>query len=278
MTLFQKIMFFLQSEMETPKPWGKYHLFWIVLTIIICIFLFKIKKRDSEVQLKVVLGTYGIIALLLEIAKQVSWACEIDPINFETTWDYTWYAAPFQLCSTPIYISITCLFLKKNEFRESLLSYISFFTIIGSVVMLLTPQTCFTEYVLVNIHTMFLHCGSLVLSIFFLTNEYVKLNKKNYLGALKVFVFLVGIAEILNIGVYKSGVLKDETFNMFFISPYFMDEVPLFGSIIKNIPFGIYLIGYITLLSFLALVIYELAYIINKAYIQIKEKEKINSF
>ena len=280
MTLFQKIIMFLQREMEPPKPWDEYHFLWIGLIIIACVFLFKIKKKDSELQLKVVLGTYGIIALLLEIAKQISWSCEIDPTTFEMTWDYTWYAAPFQLCTTPIYISLTCLFLKKSKFRTALLSYISFFTIIGSIVMLLTPQTCFTEDVLVNIHTMFLHCGSLVLSIYFLTNGYVKLEKRNYFGAIAVFIFFVGVAEILNIGIYKSGVLNDESFNMFYISPYFMEGVPLFGSIVKNIPFELFLLGYIVLLSFLALIVYAFSYIINKAYIQLKEEDtfRTNSF
>ena len=280
MTLFQKIIMFLQRDMEPPKPWDEYHFLWIGLIIIACVSLFKIKKKDSELQLKVVLGTYGIIALLLEIAKQISWSCEIDPTTFEMTWDYTWYAAPFQLCTTPIYISLTCLFLKKSKFRTALLSYISFFTIIGSIVMLLTPQTCFTEDVLVNIHTMFLHCGSLVLSIYFLTNEYVKLEKRNYFGAIAVFIFFVGVAEILNIGIYKSGVLNDESFNMFYISPYFMEGVPLFGSIVKNIPFGLFLLGYIVLLSFLALIVYAFSYIINKAYIQLKEEDtfRTNSF
>ena len=116
MTLFQKIIMFLQRDMEPPKPWDEYHFLWIGLIIIACVSLFKIKKKDSELQLKVVLGTYGIIALLLEIAKQISWSCEIDPTTFEMTWDYTWYAAPFQLCTTPIYISLTCLFLKKSKF------------------------------------------------------------------------------------------------------------------------------------------------------------------
>ena len=70
------------------------------------------------------------VALLLEVLKQIIWAFNYDALSGIVTWDYEWYAFPFQLCSTPIYVSLICLFLKKGKFRDALFSYLSYFTIL----------------------------------------------------------------------------------------------------------------------------------------------------
>ena len=113
MNLFEKIIYLLQKKMETPKMYGWFHLLCGFITFFFIIFLYLKKKKNYEKQLKKVLATYGIIALLLELLKQISWAFNYDPITKIITWEYEWYAAPFQLCTTPIYVSLICLFLKK---------------------------------------------------------------------------------------------------------------------------------------------------------------------
>ena len=102
MNLFEKILYLLQIEMNEPKPYGWFHLMWIFFVIISIVVLFLLRKKHSEKQLKIVLGVYGIIALVLEITKQLIWSFNYDQINNIVTWDYQWYAAPFQLCTTPI--------------------------------------------------------------------------------------------------------------------------------------------------------------------------------
>ena len=112
MNWFYKLLYFLQGEMDTPKPYGWFHFLWIFLVIISIIYLYNIRHKYNDRQLKIVLGVYGIIALILELLKQVIWAFNYDPITSSVLWEYEWYAAPFQLCTTPIYVSIICLFLK----------------------------------------------------------------------------------------------------------------------------------------------------------------------
>ena len=109
MNSFEKLIYLLQGEMIEPALFGSFHLIWLVLTLIISIILYSIKKKYNEKQLKIVLGTYGIIALILEILKQLIWSFNYDVVTNIVTWDYQWYAFPFQLCTTPIYVSITCL-------------------------------------------------------------------------------------------------------------------------------------------------------------------------
>ena len=181
--MIENIIKILQLEMETPKPYGWFHLMWIAISFIIIFILYKLRNRYSEKQLKIVLGIYGIIVFILELLKQISWAYDINT----NTWNYSWYSAPFQLCTMPIYVSLICLFLKKSKVRDYLLSFICFYTILGSIATMIMPDTCFVKDILVNIHTMYLHCGSFVLSIYLLINE-IKPTKDNFIGSIKVFI------------------------------------------------------------------------------------------
>ncbi len=248
--------------MTTPTPYGRFHLLCIFLTLGITAALFFRRKKYSDKQLKSVLAIYGFVALVLELLKQLIWAFDYDPATAEKTWEYMWYAAPFQLCTTPIYASIICLFLKKCKVRDSLLSYMAFFTIIGSIATILSPSSCFTADIIVNIHTMYLHCGSLVLSLYLLFNREIKPNFGNFLKGFYVFLICVFIALTLNIVFYKTGIIGDGTFNMFYISPYFTSELPVFDVIQENVSYPSYLFIYVSAIFGGANIIYWCSYLI----------------
>ena len=256
MNLFDGILLLLQKEMKTPKAYGWFHLLFIGLTIGVIIYLFKIKKRRSEKQLKKVLFIYGIVALILEILKQISWSFHYN--QFGNIWDFEWYAFPFQLCSTPIYVSLICLFLKNTKIRKSLLSYLSFVTILGSIMTMIIPDSCFTSEILINVHTMWLHCGSFVVSIYLIISGFIKIDIESLKNAFIVFLIFVAIALGLNIVVYNSGVLNGETFNMFYISPYFISSLPVFNFIQQSVPYLIYLLTYIFAIGFGSFIVFYL--------------------
>lgn len=257
MNFYERILYFLNNfEMETPVPYGWFHIFWIILTLGSIVFLYKKRNNYSENQLKKVLLIYGVVAFVLELLKQIVWSFNYDPITKIVSWDYEWYAFPFQLCTTPIFVTLICAFLKKGKIRTSLLSYMSFVTILGSIATIIIPTSCFVSDILVNIHTMWLHCGSLVVSVYLLMSGEVKLNIKNLINGILVFVIFVGLADLLNLLVYNSGILKDESFNMFYISPYFTSTLPVFDVIQESVPYPLYLITYLCVLITGALIIY----------------------
>ena len=256
MSFFVKVLLFLQTEMTAPEPYGWYHWLWIGLTAGAIAALAFLCKRRGEKQCKWVLGIYGAVALVTELLKQISWAAVWDAGTQTVIWDYQWYAAPFQFCSTPIYVSVLCLFLKEGKLRQSLLSYLSFFTILGGLMTILIPDSCFCGDVLVNIHTMWLHCGSFVLSVYLLMSGAVKPEKRSYIRGVLVFLIMVGIALALNIGVYHSGVLGEEEFNMFYISPYFISVLPVFDTIQQAVPYPVFLGLYLVALALGALVVF----------------------
>jgi len=264
MNLIEKLLYFLQGEMNEPTAFGWFHILWLILVVIAIFVLYKRKKYYSENQLKKVLGIYGTVALVLEVLKQLIWAFNYDLITNVVTWDYEWYAFPFQLCTTPIFVSIICLFLKKGKVRNCLLSYMAYITILGSIATILIPDSCFVSDILVNIHTMWLHLGSFVVSVYLLMSGEVKINIKALKGAILVFLIFVGIAEFMNLVVYNLEILNGETFNMFYISPYFISTLPVFDIIQESVPYLVYLIIYIFALIMGGIIIYGISMLLNK--------------
>ncbi|MBQ3021203.1 MAG: YwaF family protein [Bacilli bacterium] len=245
MNCIERILYYLQGEMIEPKAFGIFHIICLLLMFIIIYILYSIKGKHNDKQLKFILGFYSIVALILEVLKQLIWSFNYDSITNSVTWDYEWYAFPFQLCTTPIYVCLFCLFLKKGKLRDSLLSYISFITILGSISTMILPDSCLVSDILVNIHTMWLHLGSFVISVYLLITKEVKLNIKNLVSANIVFIIFVLLSLVLNISIYSSGILNGETFNMFYISPYFISDLPVFNIIQENLPYLLFLIIYI---------------------------------
>jgi len=272
MNLFEVFIYSLKGTMETPKPYGWFHLFWIFAVVILITILYKFRKKYNENQLKSVLAIYGIIAFLLELFKQLIWSFDYNFVTNTAILDYQWYAFPFQLCTTPIFVSLICLFLKKNNLRKSLLSYMAYVTILGSFMTILIPDSCFVSDTLVNIHTMWLHCGSFVVSVYLLIVNEVELNKNNLKRALMVFIVFVTLAQILNIFIYNCGILNGETFNMFYISPYFISSLPVFNTIQENVPYLIYLLTYIFSISLGAITVYCLSVFLKKLLINLSKK------
>lgn len=259
MNIFEKFIYCLQGTMQTPTLYGWFHWLWIILSLVIIFVFYKLKNKYCEKQLKIVLFTYGFIALILEVLKQLLWSFNYDAITNVITWDYQWYAAPFQLCTTPIFVCLICAFLKKGTIRKALLSYMAFTTILGSIATVIYPTSCFVEDILVNIHAMFLHFGSFVVSIYLIMNKEVMPNKTNLKYAIITFLIFCLIAQSLNICLYNSGILNGETFNMFYISPYFTSSLPIFDVIQQNTPYIVFLITYLIALSLGSFIIWWLS-------------------
>ena len=268
MNIFERFLLLLQTDMKRPTPWGWFHLLCLFIELIFIIILFFRRRKHSEKQLKIILGIYGITAFILELLKQLSWSFNYE--NGIVTWDYQWYSAPFQLCTMPIYISIICLFLKKNKVRDAMLSFLAYTTILGSISTMLLPESCFVEDILINIHTMWLHLGSFVVSVYLLMSKEVSISFKALINALIVFIICMLIALGMDLIVYNIGILNGETFNMFFISPYFNSTLPVFSDIQPKVPYILFLLIYILAISLGSLLIFGISKLISFIHKKIK--------
>jgi hypothetical protein len=96
------------------------------------------------------------------------------------------------------------------------------------------------------------------MAIYLYATRYVKLQHKTILKAIPIFAVTLGIALILNETLYHSGILNGEEFNMFYISPYFENFLPIYSEVHKAVPAPwnilIYIVGF-TALAYLMLLI-----------------------
>ena len=250
MNLFEKILYFIQQlEMETPKPYGWFHLLWIAMTVIAIFLLCRTKNAHSVKFRNRVLATYAIVSWTLEILKQLLFSMDVSAEGL-VTWSYQWYAAPFQFCTTPFITAFLLIFLKEGRFKNALISYLGFYTTAAGFATVLMPTTLFVRTIEVNVHTMFIHCGSIVIGLYLLISGNAKPAFSHLRDAFFVFLTYVGIAELLNVFVYQSGVLgSDNVFNMFYISPYFNSSLPVFCDLQPKLPFALFLFLYIFALT-----------------------------
>ena len=256
MNAVEKIVEFLSFEIERPKSFGVFHISCTVICIGILMFLCLRKEKDHDKTLKRILLVYGFSALVLEVLKQVTWSFDYSSMS------YSWYAAPFQLCTMPIFVSLIAAFIKKGKVRDSLFSFLAFFTILGSIATMVYPESCFVKTLLVDIHTMVLHLGSFIVSVYLIVKGDAKTNYKRLLSGFIVFLICASLAMILNIIVHNF--ITSETFNMFYISPYFTSSLPVFDKVYESVPYLVLLLFYLTMVFIGSIFIYLISFITKK--------------
>ena len=127
----------LKYEIEKPNNFGLFHLvslaIVVAVTTLICI---RFKNCSDKTFRRIALISW-LIMLVLEIYKQVVFT--FDYTDKGLVGDYQWYAFPFQFCSTPMYAAYIASLMKECKIRKALLSYLGFFTILGSFMVMLLP-------------------------------------------------------------------------------------------------------------------------------------------
>lgn len=95
---WQAVLAFLDTPMQTPEPYGWFHLVWFALSVLAIIPLVRYAKNPQKV-----IWFTAVAVVLLEVYKQINYSFSYaEGISF----DYQWYAFPFQFCSTPMYVGL----------------------------------------------------------------------------------------------------------------------------------------------------------------------------
>ena len=229
MNFIEKIIATLSWEMDSPKPFGLFHLISLAIIIATTIFIcIKFKDANDIVMRRIVLICW-IIMISFEFYKQIVFS--YTPSS--DVWDYEWYAFPFQLCSTPLFVLPFIAFKKDGKFRDAMMSYTSTFSLIGGLLTLAYPSTVFIEIGGINIQTMVHHGIQLLLGVYLFVYNRRKTNVKYFVRAIPIFLSLVTIAILLNeiMPALINPASSSDYFNMFYISPYYECVIPVLSSI-----------------------------------------------
>jgi hypothetical protein len=245
MSFWQSVLAFLDSPMETPPAFGWFHLLWLAISFLALIPMLRFPKVQSEDHVRRVVLTTAIIVIVLEIYKQINYS-----FSYENgiTFDYQWYAFPFQFCSTPMYVGLLAGLTRKGKFHDSLCAYLATFAIFAGTAVMIYPNDALVDTIGINIQTMICHGSMITIGIYLYATGHVKLSHKTILKAAPVFAVTVSMAAVMNEIAHQVGLLETETFNMFYISPYCDPHLLIYKDVQAVVPFPwslvIYILGF----------------------------------
>ncbi len=242
MDFFAFIFEVFNAKMQEPRAFGIFHLSFFALSVMLGVFLLRKEPAPSEKFVKKVLLTASLIVITFEIYKQIVFSFTYS--NGELHFRYAWRFFPFQFCSTPMYAGLVAAATKQRRLHAALCSFLATYCLAAGLGVMLFPQEVFTDIIGVNIQTMVCHGSMITVGIYLLFSRYVSASGKTLLRAMPVFIVLVLLAATLNEIVFKSGILGGQTFNMFFISPYFKASLPVYAEIFQWLPFPLGIMAY----------------------------------
>jgi hypothetical protein len=264
MNFFEKFLLSLKATMPEPTNYGWFHLMFIAIAItsitLLCIFALNVKEKTF----RWIVFSGWLTIVILEIYKQLVFS--INANGDQAVWEFQWYAFPFQLCSSPLYLLPFITFLKDGKVRDSIIAFLATYSMFGGLVVFLYPNDVFVSTIGINIQTMVHHGLQLVFGIYFLVYYRHKLNWLFFVKGIITFATMCAIAMTLNIVMYHCLMAHNgQTFNLFYFSPYYPCTLAVLSDFIwPNVPYVIFLLTYLIGFTLAAAIVYTIPYYIIK--------------
>lgn len=239
--------------------YGWFFFMWIgIMAIEGVLLLPSAAKRNGKTTDRVVL-VYGLIMLAAEIYKQIFFTVE--------TGEYPWNLFPWQFCSTPMFAAVTAPLLKNGRVKDAIYRFLAFFGLIAGIMTIIIPEGFYWDYVTITCHSFFWHTSIVIIGLYLIIAKGYAKSIENFfrewLGAAAVYSAAIGIALVLNAvwGLWLKDALRTEqTFNMFYISPFYNSSLPVFRDIQPNVPYPVFLFLYVLAFCIGAAAIWFCAY------------------
>ncbi|MBR2352957.1 MAG: YwaF family protein, partial [Clostridia bacterium] len=148
--------------------------------------------------------------------------------------------------------------LKDCKLRRFFMTFLSTFSLLAGIAVMLYPNTVFMTYTGINVQTMVHHGLQVAFGVYLFAYNRRQIKWKSLSGGVLVFVGFLVTAMSLNLIVHNIHLAKGMTddFNMFFISPYFGCELPILSMIRDAVPYPLFLAAYLVAFSLGALLVY----------------------
>ena len=257
---FESIVIFLQIKMEKPGLFGWYHLLCLGIMFALCVLIAWKAKNLTDKQIDIILGVTASVLILFEIYKQIVFSYN------NGDWNYQWYIFPFQFCSTPMYVMLTASLVKNKTVKHACHAFMSTYGLFAGAAVMFYPGDVFIEFIGINIQTMVHHGVMFVIGVLLYVSGQVKAHPKSALPALPVFFTLLTVAMILNLSYGKLFGDPNQTFNMFYISPYHSCTLPLLNLFADKIPYVAFFFIYAGGFTALAFLMPSLAFLVAKLF------------
>ena len=270
MNAFEKFLALLDGRMNTPPAFGWFHLLAIALVIVGIVVVCLTCRNISDKKFRIIVLCVSLLLIGFEIYKQLNFS--YDPST--DTWDYQWYAFPFQFCSTPMYVMLLIACLKEGKFRDFLCSFLATFGLFAGLIVMIVPGDVFISTIGINIQTMVHHGAMVVMGVFMYVSGKAKIEHKTVLKGAAVFAVFVVVAFGSNMLFHHFG--NGENFNMFYIGPYIPCHLPVLSTIWPLVPYPIWLIIYLVGFTAAAYIMLLAAMLIKKIVQKVKNNKQNN--
>ncbi len=252
MGAFEKFIVAISKTSVEPQMFGHVHLICLGIMLTLIVLLCVFAKNWQEKNVKKLLLAVWLIMVITEVYKQLVFSYN----GTNDKWDFQWYAFPFQLCSSPIYVLPFYIFSKKESVKHACAAFLMTFSLFGGLATMIYPPQVFIEIIGVNVQTMIHHGLQVVIGVFLACYYRKNLNFKFFLKGIVVYLILFAAAMIMNFTVPH---FIDESFNMFYISMYEACTLPLLGDIVyPNVPWIVFLFIYFLGFVLIAFIIFYL--------------------
>ena len=244
----------LTFRAEKPELYGTFHIVCILLTVAFTVCMVMLFRNAKDRTMRTLVFVGWLVMVLFELGKQLIGCMSFDGATL--TWSYYWHWFPFQFCSTPMYTFPFVFLLKDGKFRKAIMAYIATFSLFAGIIVMILPTTVFSTRIFTNTQTMVHHGLQVVFGVYMAAYNRHHLNKRFFAWCMLVFAGFASVAMVLNLTLYPIVKENSPGFNLFYISPFTNNDLPVLSSIYPKVPYPVYLIIYIFGFALVAALVY----------------------
>ena len=221
-SFFKRFFQFTAWTMETPRPYGAFHLCLTAAGVTAAFFAAKKESRSGHCP-QTTLFFCGLLLAVSEIYKQGFLYYIVNNSH------YDWWYFPFQLCSVPMYL---CLLLPladrlpAKSVSRVFCTFIQDFGLLGGIMALAEPSGLMHPYWTLTLHGFLWHFVLIFTGLYCAMKSTGRKGISGFLGTLPLFLLCCAIATGVNVLSHPYG-----NADMFYISPYYPNSQVIFHEI-----------------------------------------------
>lgn len=224
MQALQNILKFLNTQANTPKYLGFYHILWIAIAIAAAVVLCILWKKEIIKNAKKVIFIISLVLLVLGLYRQVVLSFTYDPaIKFA----YNWNNFPWHFLSTPLVIGLF-VGTTSGKINNHFTSYLATYGLLAGLFGMFQPNV-FVSTVGLNIYSMLCYGSMIAIAIFILFSQQVRIEFRTCLKALPVFAMVVGISISLN--ELAHVFVPHQSISFFSLGRYCTSDAPVYSTL-----------------------------------------------
>lgn len=218
--MIEKILEFLNFQIEQPQAYGSFHIVTSLLTIAAIVLFCVLWNKGIIKNVKNALIVASIAFIVLELYKQI--IC-----HYQIGWStFLLSELPFQIYSTFIYLGFLAA-LTKGKPHDYFCSYIATYLLCVGLTRMIYPLGLSSTLGL-SLYCVLTTAIILVSVALIYISGLATTSWKTLFKAIPIFLINVSVATTFNLLVH---LFTDAEFNLLGISPYFNSNIPVFSYI-----------------------------------------------